>query len=68
MWADFDEAAHLAEVRVQEALETGAQVLATACPLCLINFEDAIKVLDKEDALVVRDISEIVYETMRDEA
>jgi Fe-S oxidoreductase len=64
MWADFDEAAHLAEVRVLEALETGAEVLATACPFCLINFEDAVKVLDKEDAIVVRDVSEILFEAM----
>jgi Fe-S oxidoreductase len=68
MWADFDEAAHLAEVRVHEALDTGAQVLATACPFCLINFEDAIKVLDKEGSLVVRDISEIMYEAIRTDA
>ena len=65
MWADFDEATHLAEIRVLEALDTGAEVLATACPFCLINFEDAVKVLDKEDALVVRDVSEILFEAMR---
>lgn len=64
MWADFDEATHLAEIRVLEALDTGAEVLATACPFCLINFEDAVKVLDKEGALVVRDISEILLEAM----
>ena len=49
MWADFDEAARLAEIRILEALETAAEVLATACPFCLINFEDAIKVLNKEE-------------------
>jgi Fe-S oxidoreductase len=47
-----------------EALETGAEVLATACPFCLINFEDAVKVLDKEDAIAVKDISEILLEAM----
>jgi len=64
MWADFDESMHLAEIRVLEALETGADVLATACPFCLINFEDAVKVLDKEDAIAVKDISEILLEAM----
>jgi Fe-S oxidoreductase len=39
-------------------------VLATACPFCLINFEDAVKVLDKEDAIAVKDISEILLEAM----
>ena len=64
MWADFHEAAHLAEIRVMEALDMGARVLATACPFCLINFEDAVKTLDKEDALVVRDVSEILFKAM----
>lgn len=64
MWVDFDEAAHLAEVRVREAVETGAQVLATACPFCLIHFEDAVKTLEKEDVLVVKDVSEILFEAM----
>jgi len=64
MWADFDDAARLAETRVLEALETGAEVLASACPFCLLNFEDAIKVLDKEDSIVVRDVSEIMFEAL----
>ncbi|MEJ2726766.1 MAG: (Fe-S)-binding protein [Deltaproteobacteria bacterium] len=64
MWADFDERQHLAEIRVLEALETGAEILATACPFCLINFEDAVKVLDREDDIVVKDISEILIEGM----
>lgn len=64
MWADFDEVQHLGEIRVREALDTGAEILVTACPFCLINFEDAIKVLDKEDDIVVRDISEIVFEAL----
>ncbi len=64
MWADFEEKEHLAEIRVLEALETGAEVLATACPFCLINFEDAVKVLDKEDTIMVKDIAEILLEAM----
>jgi Fe-S oxidoreductase len=64
MWAEFDEESRLAEVRVLGALETGAEVLATACPFCLINFEDAIRVLDKENAIVVKDISEIMLEPL----
>ncbi|NIP98623.1 MAG: (Fe-S)-binding protein, partial [Akkermansiaceae bacterium] len=30
-------------VRVREAAETGAQVLAVACPKCAKMFEDAVK-------------------------
>jgi len=64
MWADFEEKFHLAEVRVLEALETGAQVLATACPFCLINFEDAAKVLNKEHDISIKDVSEIAFQAI----
>jgi len=49
-------------VRVREAAETGAQVLAVACPKCAKMFEDAIKVENLEDGLRVMDLAEIVEE------
>ncbi len=50
----------LAFQRVQEAVETGAQVLAVACPFCLLTLEDAVKVKGLEDKLRVMDIMELV--------
>jgi Fe-S oxidoreductase len=47
-------------VRVREAAETGAEVLAVACPKCAKMLEDAIKVEDLEDELRVMDLAEIV--------
>ncbi len=49
-------------VRVREAAETGAQVLAVACPKCAKMFDDAIKVENLEDRLRVMDLAEIVEE------
>jgi len=49
-------------VRVREAHETGAQVLAVACPVCITMLQDAIKAEDLEDRLQVRDVSEILRE------
>jgi Fe-S oxidoreductase len=49
-------------VRVREAAESGAEVLAVACPKCARMFEDAIKDEHLEDGLRVRDIAEIVQE------
>jgi len=48
--------------RVREACETGASVLAVACPNCLTMLEDAVKAEGLEDKLAVRDITEIVGE------
>ena len=50
--------------RIREALELGAEVIATACPFCVITLEDAVKVLDVEDKIVVKDILELLKQTM----
>lgn len=46
--------------RVREAAETGASVLAVACPNCLTMLEDAVKAEGLDERLAVKDISEIV--------
>ena len=46
--------------RVREAAETGAGVLAVACPKCLVMLEDAVKAEELEGMIVVKDINEIV--------
>ena len=50
--------------RAKEALELEVEVIATACPFCLTALEDAVKVLDAEDKIVVRDIAELVKEAL----
>jgi Fe-S oxidoreductase len=50
--------------RVKEALDLGVEVIATACPFCVTTLEDAIKVLDVESKIVVRDISELLKEAI----
>jgi Fe-S oxidoreductase len=50
--------------RVKEALELGVDLIATACPFCVTTLEDAVKVLDVEDKIVVRDISELLGEAI----
>ena len=52
-------------VRVREAYETGAKVLAVACPGCMVMFESALKDEEMEEKLVVRDISEIIRDSCR---
>lgn len=53
-----------ARVRVREAYETGADTLAIACPSCMAMFTDAIKAEDLDDKLAVKDISQIVNESL----
>ena len=52
--------ARMGEVRLGQAAEAGAQVLVTACPFCLINFEDAIKTTGRSESMEVIDLAELV--------
>lgn len=54
----------LAHQRVQEAIETGAEVLATACPFCVLTLEDAVKIRGLEDRLQVADVMELIAQVM----
>jgi len=54
-----------ARVRVREALETGAEVLAVACPICKCMLEDAVKDEGLEDRIGVKDLAEIVLDAMK---
>ena len=49
-------------VRVREAAQTGADVLAVACPMCAVMLEDAAKVEGLEGRLQVREVTEIMAE------
>ncbi|RJP48162.1 MAG: (Fe-S)-binding protein [Anaerolineaceae bacterium] len=68
MWLDgFQwERAHvrLSEWRVKEALECGADLLAVACPYEPPRFEDATKTVPNANQLKVREIAELLAESM----
>ncbi len=49
----------LANDRIQQALETGAQVLATACPFCFLTLTDAVSATGHENDIRVMDILQI---------
>lgn len=53
-----------ARVRVREAYETGADTLAAACPSCLTMLTDAVKAENLDDKLVVKDVSQILRESL----
>ncbi len=58
MWLETEPGQRFADSRIQEALETGAEVIATACPFCIACLEDSIKA-QRVPELTVMDVSEI---------
>ncbi len=60
LFYEADEQQRMGVVRVQQAREAGANVIVTACPYCLTNIEDAIKVAGLESQMEVVDLVELV--------
>ena len=51
--------------RTREAIATGADTIASACPFCMTMLTDGVKDLGRTDDVVVKDIAEIVYDSIR---
>jgi Fe-S oxidoreductase len=49
-------------IRIREAYNTGADILAVTCPTCMMMLEDAAKDEGLEEKLAIKDISEIIKE------
>lgn len=64
MWVEAGEGEKIAEVRVREAVGTGAGMVVTACPFCFTNLDDAVKTGGYEDRIVVKDLAELVAECL----
>ncbi|MFZ5584918.1 MAG: heterodisulfide reductase-related iron-sulfur binding cluster [Thermodesulfobacteriota bacterium] len=64
MWHELPGQGHLAQARLAQAAATGAEVVVTACPLCLIMLEDARKAGGFEDRLLVRDLNELAAQAL----
>ena len=59
MWVDIP-GERLAETRVKDAVELGAEILAVACSNCLLTFEDAVKTTGNEGKIQIMDIAELL--------
>jgi Fe-S oxidoreductase len=60
MWLEENIGQRISEVRLKQALDVKAEVVATACPFCLQMFEDAAKARGVDESLKVQDISELI--------
>jgi len=52
-------------LRAQMVAEAGANVIVTACPFCMVNMEDAIKVAGLEGKVMAIDLVELVDRQMK---
>ena len=50
--------------RTEDALKTGADIIATACPYCMVMMTDGIKYKNKEESVKAYDVAELVAQAL----
>jgi Fe-S oxidoreductase len=66
IWMDTPKGERFADLRLAQAKEVGADVLATSCPYCISNFEEGRLSLDEDDPFEIKDLTEIVHAALAD--
>ena len=50
--------------RVEEALDTGAEIVAANCPFCLTMMQDGVTAKEKQASVMVYDLAELIVNNM----
>lgn len=64
IWMETLKGERFSDLRIEQAIETGATVLATSCPYCIANFEDSRLTMDVAEKIEVKDITEIIQDAI----
>jgi len=64
MWMEENIGKRVNMERTNEALDTGADIVSTACPFCMIMIDDAVKANGKGDEVSVMDISQVFEKSL----
>jgi len=62
IWMETPKGERFSDLRLEQAIGVGAEVLVTSCPYCISNFEDSKLTLDVGEGIEIKDITEIVQE------
>jgi Fe-S oxidoreductase len=66
IWMETPKEERFSDLRLEQAIETGAEVLATSCPYCITMFEESQLGLEDREGIEIRDITEIVQDVIQD--
>ena len=64
MWMEERIGKKVNDERTEEALATGAQRIAVACPFCYVMFDDGVKGKSADEDVKVQDIAEILVDAI----
>ena len=64
VWMETLKEERFSNLRIEQAVQVGAEELVTACPYCIAMLEDSRVVMNMEDKIEIKDITEIVAEVI----
>lgn len=64
IWMETAKGERFSDLRLEQAIGSGAEVLVTACPYCISQFEDSRLTLKNSDAIEIMDITEVLQEVI----
>jgi Fe-S oxidoreductase len=64
VWMETQKGERFSDLRMEQAIGVGAEVLVTSCPYCITMFEDSRLTLNATEKIEVKDITEIVQEVI----
>jgi Fe-S oxidoreductase len=64
IWMETPKGERFSDLRLEQAIGVGAEVLVTCCPYCIANFEDSRLTLDVTEKIKIKDLTEIIQEVI----
>jgi len=64
VWMETQKGERFSDLRIEQGIGLGAEVLATACPYCITMFEDSRVTMGVDDKIEVKDITEIIADVI----
>jgi Fe-S oxidoreductase len=64
IWMETAKEERFSNLRLEQAIGVGAEVLATSCPYCITQFEDSRLTLKDSEVIQIKDITEILQEVI----
>lgn len=64
IWMETEAGLRFSDDKAKEAMAKEADYVVTACPYCIVMLEDSLKNIDKDEKMAVKDISELISESI----
>ena len=64
VWMETQKGERFGDLRIDQAMEVGAELLVTSCPYCITMFEDSRVTMGVDEKIEIRDITEIIQEAL----